>query len=106
MRCPGGQRLRSSLLKLTTRRRRWKPPVSKRRRTTRRPTERRHRHVLVRRADEGPAYLEECQAAASAGDIGAQIHLAFIYAEGKVVPQSYAEAARWLRRAADMGEPP
>ncbi len=37
------------------------------------------------------------------GDANAQNRLGFIYAEGQVVDQNYAEAARWFRRAAEQG---
>lgn len=40
--------------------------------------------------------------AADQGDAGAQATLGFMYADGRGVPQDYAEAVRWYRRAADQ----
>src|SRR6266481_5104777 len=40
---------------------------------------------------------------AEAGDPGAQHRLGFTYGEGNGVPQNYAEAAKWYRKAAEQG---
>src|SRR5665647_2078609 len=40
---------------------------------------------------------------AEKGDAVAQFILGFLYDEGKGVPQDYAEAAKWYRRAAKQG---
>ena len=40
---------------------------------------------------------------AEAGDPEAQHRLGFTYAEGNGVPQNYAEAAKWYRKAAEQG---
>ena len=40
-----------------------------------------------------------CRAGAEAGDTGAELNLAYIYAIGK----KYQDAAKWFRRAADHG---
>jgi localization factor PodJL len=45
----------------------------------------------------GPLALRE---AAAKGDARAQFEVAAIYAEGRAVPQDYAEAAKWYERAA------
>jgi len=37
------------------------------------------------------------------GDASAQSNLGLMYATGQGVPQDYAEAVRWYRRAADQG---
>src|SRR6202035_5626897 len=50
-----------------------------------------------------PAEQTELRNAADGGDATSQFKLGSIYAQGKVVPQDYAEAARWYRKAADQG---
>lgn len=49
---------------------------------------------------------EEAQKKASAnqGDAVAQFNLGLDYTKGQGVPQDYAEAAKWYRKAADQGE--
>ena len=47
--------------------------------------------------------LAELQAFAEAGNAEAQFKLGNLYAEGKVVPNDFAEAARWFRKAGDQG---
>ena len=41
--------------------------------------------------------------AAEQGNADAQCHLGECYYEGNGVPQSYSEAVKWYRRAADQG---
>ena len=41
--------------------------------------------------------------AADQGDASAQYNLGFMYADGRGVPQNYAEALKWYRLAADQG---
>lgn len=41
---------------------------------------------------------------ANAGDVRAQLALAYAYRDGAGVPRDYAEALRWGRRAADRGD--
>jgi hypothetical protein len=43
-------------------------------------------------------------AAADQGNAGAQFGLSVMYANGQGVPQDYAQAARWCRKAADQGD--
>ena len=40
---------------------------------------------------------------AEAGDPRAQHRLGFIYSDGRGVPQNYAEAVKWFRKAAEKG---
>ncbi len=47
--------------------------------------------------------LKECLPPATAGDPNAQFRLGFMYAHGLGVPQNFAEAIRWYRKAADQG---
>ena len=47
--------------------------------------------------------LAEAQALAEAGNAEAQFKLGNLYAEGKVVPNDFAEAAKWFRKAGDQG---
>lgn len=49
------------------------------------------------------AVLKELLPYAEGGDAMAQAMLAQLYADGKGVPQDYAEAARWYRLAANQG---
>jgi localization factor PodJL len=51
----------------------------------------------------GPEGLRK---AAADGDARAQFEIAAIYTEGSVVPQDYAEAAKWYERAAAQGFAP
>lgn len=44
-------------------------------------------------------------ASAERGDAGAQAKLGFMYATGRGVPQNYALACYWYRRAAEQGNP-
>jgi TPR repeat protein len=41
---------------------------------------------------------------AEQGDAFAQYNLALIYSKGQGVPQDYAEAAKWYRKAAEQGD--
>ena len=41
---------------------------------------------------------------AAQGHIDAQMHLGFLYYCGQDVPQDYAQAAHWYRKAADQGD--
>jgi TPR repeat protein len=57
---------------------------------------------------ETPALVEasalaEAQSLAEAGNAEAQFKLGNLYAEGKVVPNDFAEAAKWFRKAGDQG---
>ena len=47
--------------------------------------------------------VEELRARAEQGDATAQFNLAVMYHKGKGVPQDYAEAAKWYRKAAEQG---
>src|SRR5206468_3724764 len=49
--------------------------------------------------DEASAY----RARAEKGDAGAQYALAYMYYQGRGVPQDYHEAVRWARMAAEQG---
>ena len=55
-----------------------------------------------RRGDFQTAY-QLIKPRAEEGDATAQFFLGFMYDEGKGVPQDYAEAARWYRKAAEQG---
>ena len=50
-----------------------------------------------------PAAAKEWEPDANAGNAAAQFNLGMLYLDGKGVPQDNAEAAVWLRRAADQG---
>lgn len=45
----------------------------------------------------------ETRARAEQGDVAAEYKLAQLYYEGRGVPQDYAEASRWYRKAAEQG---
>jgi len=47
--------------------------------------------------------LDEIKASAETGDAEAQFVLGNFYAEGKLVPNDFAEATVWFRKAADQG---
>ena len=47
--------------------------------------------------------LAETQALADVGNAEAQFKLGSLYAEGKVVPNDFAQAAKWFRKAGDQG---
>lgn len=49
-----------------------------------------------------PVDLAAERAKADAGDAAAQVQLARLYTKGEGVTNSYAEAAKWFRRAADQ----
>ncbi len=49
--------------------------------------------------------FETEKAKAEQGDAGAQCNLGVIYAKGNGVPQNYAEAVKWYRRAAEQDDP-
>ena len=44
--------------------------------------------------------------AANDGDLKAQHQLALIYIQGDAVPQNFAEAEKWLRKASEAGHLP
>jgi hypothetical protein len=46
-----------------------------------------------------------CRVRAEQGDAKAEANLANMYSHGQGVPQDYAEAVRWYRKAADQGDP-
>ena len=46
---------------------------------------------------------EDIRTAAENGDQEAQYNMGLKYADGKGVPQNYAEAVKWIRRAAEQG---
>ena len=48
--------------------------------------------------------LADLRARAEAGDASAQYNLGLMHAEGRGVPQDFAEAATWYRKAAEQGE--
>jgi TPR repeat protein len=48
--------------------------------------------------------IQELKAKAVKGDRGAQRDLAMAYGEGEGVAQDYAEAAKWFRKAAELGD--
>ncbi len=50
------------------------------------------------------AELTSLRRLAVQGDIDAQKHLGFLYYCGQDVPQDYAQAAHWYRRATDQGD--
>ena len=47
--------------------------------------------------------LDETKALAETGDAAAQFELGNFYAEGKLVPNDFAEATKWFRKAAAQG---
>ena len=48
-------------------------------------------------------HCNSCELLATEGDAAAQYNLGLIYENGPGVPQDYAEAVRWYRKAADQG---
>ena len=56
--------------------------------------------------ESSPGWLLETRKAAEQGDTSAQFNLGVMYANGRGVPQDYAEAARWYRKAAEQGHAP
>ena len=48
-------------------------------------------------------YMASMRQKAERGDAPAQLTLGFMYSSGLDVPQDYAEAAKWYRKAADQG---
>ena len=48
--------------------------------------------------------LSDLRARAEAGDASAQYNLGLMHAEGRGVPQDFAEAATWYRKAAEQGD--
>jgi len=48
--------------------------------------------------------IQDLKAKAVKGDRGAQRNLAMAYGEGEGVAQDYAEAAKWFRKAAELGD--
>jgi TPR repeat protein len=50
-----------------------------------------------------PIDVASVQSKAESGDAKAQVQFARLYAKGEGVTNSYAEAAKWFRRAADQG---
>ena len=59
--------------------------------------------LLADRSKPESGSLEAISVAAEGGDAVAQVNLGFLYASGEGVPQNFAEAARWYRKAADQG---
>jgi len=47
--------------------------------------------------------VDNIRSKAEQGDAMAQYTLAGMYAQGQGVPQDYAEAARWCKKAAEQG---
>ncbi len=45
-----------------------------------------------------------CRLGAEQGDAKAQANLGHMYSHGQGVPQDYAEALRWYRKAAEQGD--
>jgi TPR repeat protein len=64
-------------------------------------------HFVKARATERKlaADAKACRVRAEQGDSNAQYDLARLYYQGKGVPQDYAKAAGWYRKAADQGVP-
>ena len=52
---------------------------------------------------QDPDLITEIRRQAEQGDVDAQFNLGFMYVEGQGVLQDDAEAARWLRLAAEQG---
>ncbi len=48
--------------------------------------------------------FKQCATDAESGDPKCQTLLGVLYATGQGVPQDYAEAAKWYRKAADQGD--
>ncbi len=48
-----------------------------------------------------PEAIEALRARAEKGDVDAQNNLGEMYGKGQGVPQDYAEAVKWYRKAAD-----
>ncbi len=55
-------------------------------------------------APTAPADVAALRVKANAGDAGAQNYLGFAYFNGQGVPQDYAQAAAWFRKAAEQGD--
>ena len=53
--------------------------------------------------DGGSRSFQEQFKAAEQGDAEAQTSLGLMYDNGKGVPQDYAEAVKWYRKAAEQG---
>ncbi len=53
---------------------------------------------------EYPTALREWRPLAKQGDADAQYNLVIMYSSGEGVPQDYAEAVRWYRKAAEQGD--
>ncbi|MGA8399780.1 MAG: tetratricopeptide repeat protein [Stellaceae bacterium] len=63
-------------------------------------------HYSIAAAPKDPAQrVAYFQRGADAGDAGAELELAIIYAKGDGVAQDYAKSASWFRAAADQGVP-
>ena len=54
-------------------------------------------------ATNSPAKIAELRAKAEKGDASAQCALGACYSLGQAVPQDYAEAVKWFRKAAEQG---
>ncbi len=52
-----------------------------------------------------PNVSDETKTRAEAGDAAAQCKLGVMYQTGEGVPEDFAEAAKWYRKAADQGNP-
>jgi hypothetical protein len=64
-----------------------------------------HEHEKEKAAERKLAEAaQDCLARAERGDAKAQYNLARMYYRGQGVPQDYAAAARWSRKAADQGD--
>ena len=48
--------------------------------------------------------IEQLRKDAGEGDVEAQFHLGYMYAEGELVPKDNQEAAKWYRKAAEQGD--
>ena len=59
--------------------------------------------LLLGLANSAWAGLDEVRALAEQGDSAAQYDLGHLYYMGNAVPQDYAEAVKWFRRAAEQG---
>ena len=57
----------------------------------------------VKLAEGDPDALHNMQEEAVGGDVQAQFNLGLAYGDGRGVPKDYAEAAKWLRLAAEQG---
>ncbi len=49
------------------------------------------------------AAYQECLWAANSGEVYAQISLAYMFYQGRGVPQNYSQAVKWFREAAENG---